>query len=212
MIPVDSLFAAAQIGVDSATGNVVLPYVSFQAIIAWILNTFFDIAGGNYAATLDALTFGFKFFSTFLCLAFIAGTIYARVMVTEVEGRMKQQFAPKPEIGEGNATVSAVGSSKWQKIVEHAGSANANDWRLAILEADILLDDMLKQNGALGDTIGERLKSMTVNQMPSLQKAWEAHLVRNQIAHEGTDFNLSQHEARRIISLYEQVLREGAMI
>jgi len=40
---------------------------------------------------------------------------------------------------------------------------------------------------------------------PQLTTAWEVHTIRNKIAHEGLAFELSQHEAKRIIALYEQI-------
>jgi hypothetical protein len=100
-------------------------------------------------------------------------------------------------------------TKKWQRVVDHVESENPNDWRLAILEADILLDELLTNMHAEGDTLGEKLKSMTSAEMPSIQLAWEGHKVRNQIAHEGANFSLSQREARRIVLLYERVLRQG---
>jgi len=103
-------------------------------------------------------------------------------------------------------------AERWAMITENVSSPRDSDWRLAILEADIVLDDMLKSMGTLGDTVAERLKSVNEHTLPSVQKAWEAHAVRNRIAHDGANFSLSQHEARRIISLFETVLKEGRFL
>ena len=103
-------------------------------------------------------------------------------------------------------------NAKWQRLADHSATDNPNDWRLAILEADLLLEDLLDMKHAFGDTLGDKLKSMTTGDMPSIRKAWDAHMVRNHIAHQGSDFVLTQREARRIIGLYEDVLREGGFI
>jgi hypothetical protein len=42
----------------------------------------------------------------------------------------------------------------------------------------------------------------------TLDAAWEAHKIRNAIAHEGSDFVLSQRESKRVIGLYEMVFNE----
>ena len=97
---------------------------------------------------------------------------------------------------------------KWEKIQAHINSLNPSDWRLAILEADIMLGDALEKKGYQGDSIGDRLKTIDQSDFLNLQSAWEAHKVRNQIAHEGADFLLNDREARRVIELYERVFKE----
>lgn len=87
-------------------------------------------------------------------------------------------------------------------------SPSSTNWRMAILEADTMLDEMLKKIGAEGETLGERLRSMDVSEFRSLQMAWDAHKMRNTIAHEGLDYQLNKHEAQRVISLYKQVFSE----
>lgn len=96
-------------------------------------------------------------------------------------------------------------ASKWKEIQGLVNSTNVSDWRLAILEADIMLDAVLEKMGVQGDSIGDKLKSIDKGDLPNIQNAWEAHLVRNQIAHEGSDFRIDQREAKRIIGLYESV-------
>lgn len=100
------------------------------------------------------------------------------------------------------------GNEKWQDIESKINSANPADWRLAILEADIVMDNMLKQMGLPGETLGERLKSADPSFFNTLQEAWGAHKIRNIIAHEGTDYNLTYNEARKAIDYYRRVFEE----
>ena len=90
----------------------------------------------------------------------------------------------------------------------HGNSDSPNDWKLAIIEADIILDDVLKQQGYAGNSLGERLKSISPSQLESLQDAWEAHKVRNKIAHEGADFVLTKRLAQETITKYQRVFTE----
>ncbi|MEX0930579.1 MAG: hypothetical protein WDZ79_02755, partial [Candidatus Paceibacterota bacterium] len=83
-----------------------------------------------------------------------------------------------------------------------------NDWKQAILEADIMLDEMLAHMGYNGAGVGERLQQIERSDFPPLEAAWEAHKARNVIAHEGTSFHLSLREARRIVDLYRMVFEE----
>ena len=97
---------------------------------------------------------------------------------------------------------------RWEHIESLAGGASASEWREAIIEADIMLDDILERNGYVGDGVGEKLKAVESESLSTLNDAWEAHKVRNQIAHEGSAFNLSESIARRTIARYEAVFRE----
>ena len=97
---------------------------------------------------------------------------------------------------------------RWEHIESLAKGASASEWREAIIEADIMLDDVLARHGYVGDGVGEKLKAAEPENFGTLQDAWEAHKVRNQIAHEGSSFNLSESISRRTIGRYESVFRE----
>ena len=97
---------------------------------------------------------------------------------------------------------------RWEHIESLAKGASASEWREAIIEADIMLDDVLARHGYVGDGVGEKLKAAEPENLGTLQDAWEAHKVRNQIAHEGSSFNLSESISRRTIGRYESVFRE----
>ena len=97
---------------------------------------------------------------------------------------------------------------KWENILQHASSDKQNDWKIAILEADIMLGDMLEHMGYRGEGIGDMLKAIEKSDFTTLDNAWEAHRIRNQIAHEGATFEINQKEARRVIELYKTVFDE----
>lgn len=99
-------------------------------------------------------------------------------------------------------------SSRWQHIESLASGTSMSEWREAIIEADIMLDDVLTQQGYVGEGVGEKLKSADSKHFNTLQDAWEAHKVRNQIAHEGSSFNLSAELARRTIARFAAVFHE----
>ncbi len=102
--------------------------------------------------------------------------------------------------------------SRWKKIIEYTESNQDSNWRLAIIEADIMLGDLLDTLHLPGNTIGEKLKAVERSDFNTLDYAWEAHKARNMIAHEGSNFMLNQRETRRIIGLYEAVLKEFYVI
>lgn len=97
---------------------------------------------------------------------------------------------------------------KWDLVLTHLESQNKNDWRQAVLEADIILGELLTMLGYRGDGIGEQLKRATKADFKTLDDAWDAHKVRNELAHSGSDFPFSQSDARRVISMYRRVFDE----
>lgn len=103
-------------------------------------------------------------------------------------------------------------NEKWAIIMNHIESENANDWRLAILEADIVLGELMDKLGYRGDSMGEQLKSVEKDDFITIDDAWEAHKVRNSIAHEGSGFLITEREAKRIIGLYKKVFEEHGYI
>ncbi len=102
--------------------------------------------------------------------------------------------------------------SRWAHVRELISSPHESDWRQAIIEADIMLDDLLSQLGYPGDSVGEKLKSVDPSRFHTLQNAWDAHKVRNEIAHSGSAYQLEEHHAHRTIALFETVMREHGEI
>lgn len=103
-------------------------------------------------------------------------------------------------------------NQRWDIVLQYLFSSSPSDWKLAILEADGMLDGLMNQLGFKGKDLGEKLKSADREKFKNLSIAWEAHIVRNKVAHEGQDFNLSHHEAKRIVALYEQIFKEYGFI
>lgn len=101
---------------------------------------------------------------------------------------------------------------RWKHVEDLLISPSPSDWRLAIIEADSILEGLLGDRGIPGAKLGEQLKNMTPGDLSTLQMAWSAHLVRNRIAHEGSEFELTEREAQKTISLYEMVFKELGFI
>ncbi len=98
-----------------------------------------------------------------------------------------------------------VEHSRWAYIMQLIESTQQSDWRTAIIEADIMLDELLTKQGYQGDTVGEKLK---VASFGTINDAWEAHKVRNDIAHQGSAYDLTDRIAYRTIHQFENVFRE----
>lgn len=140
-------------------------------------------------------------------ILFLVLYVYASTHKRRLELLLMEQVAEQERIYNEHYR-GAVKSSRINDILKHIDSDNPNDWKLAIIEADIILDEALKKAGYGGTSLGERLKSISPNQLNSLDFAWQAHKVRNQIAHAGADFVLTHRLAEETIKKYKVVFNE----
>ena len=96
---------------------------------------------------------------------------------------------------------------RWQGVLKHLESLNESEWRVAVIEADKLIDEILARKGFEGESIAEKMSSIEKDRMKSIDRLWEAHKTRNRIVHK-PDYKIEQSEARRTISYYEEALVE----
>lgn len=97
---------------------------------------------------------------------------------------------------------------RWKYILTLVESPNESDWRMSIVESDALLEETLRDRGLVGNSMSELLEEAQTNGYQNVQGVWDAHIIRNKIAHEGQNFPLTQVEARRIIKLYQNIFEE----
>ena len=95
----------------------------------------------------------------------------------------------------------------WAKITARLETGRESEYKLAVIEADSMLNDILKRMGFGGETLGERLEKLTTAILPNLEQIWEAHKIRNNIVHD-PDYSLTLDEARRVLGIYEQALKD----
>ena len=158
----------------------------------------------------------FQHWSTFvafsLLISLCLGTlcIYCSIRVFQIRQLERRKFAA------ARRTVVAQDIPKtrlrWNRILEQATSDSEQSWRLAILEADIMLNELLDTLGYKGDTMADKMRAVDPVAFNSINLAWEAHKIRNRIAHDGAAHHLTAREARRVIALYEKVLKEAHFI
>lgn len=164
----------------------------------------------RFSAVENIVAFGstFKTLSLIISVLFAILIIFVLFRVQPVIMRSKEKFKPLALFPGDFGERKIVKNDRWERALKHLDSENKNDWRLAILEADIMLDEMVTSMGLIGDNLGERLKGVEKSDFLTIDKAWEAHKIRNNIAHSGGEFVLTKREAERIIDLYSDVFRE----
>jgi hypothetical protein len=148
----------------------------------------------------------FAALSIFLSLVFAAILAYCVIRLMQVREFERKRFEA------ASATITAHDLPKtqlrWDRITAEINSGNEQSWRLAILEADIMLNELLDSLGLRGETMADKMKTVDRADFHTIDLAWEAHRARNRIAHESSETGLSERDARRTIDLYAKVFRE----
>ena len=96
--------------------------------------------------------------------------------------------------------------SRWKEIEDLMEQKTDMSYRLAIIEADKLLDHTLKALGFAGSDMGQRLRSATYRH-EKLRKAWYGHKLRNQIVHEAS-FQVTYWQAKDAMKSFYTALKE----
>lgn len=200
-------------------GFIILVLIFLWVIWSTILNYFLVSRFGSYGTIWAVMVAWFiKYIYPIIILLGIVSTILAIMSMVRNVSKLKdlkeaekKVFGSDPDGTEVKEIIAPL-NPKWEKAMSHLNSTNASEWRLAIIEADIMLDDMLRAQGHHGDSIGEMLKGIEKSDMLTLDYAWEAHKIRNEVVHSGSTYELSEREAKRVMSLFEAVFREFKMI
>lgn len=180
----------------------------------------------------------FQIFSVFLSLVFFVGIIYFNFKLGELmhhghghhdhdashevhshghaehEVHGDQHHGVHTDSTHGHGVITNHGGGgdhsnpRWNTVLKRMESGNEADWRLAIIEADIILSEMLSKMGYKGESIADKLKQVEESDFKTIQSAWSGHKIRNNIAHGGSEYHLSKGEAEKAISFYKEVFEE----
>ncbi len=96
---------------------------------------------------------------------------------------------------------------RWESIIKRLEKASESEYKLAVIEGETVLDEALTRMGFVGQSIGERLEKIKIEQLPSLNEVLEAHKTRNNIVHD-PDYRLTLEQAKKSLDIYEKALTE----
>lgn len=138
---------------------------------------------------------------------FLIGIIYCVEQLKLIRKKEELIYDTKVEPAYQESNGDTTLARRWESISTHINSDNPNDWKQAIIDCDMILDQILTEMGYRGESVGEKLKRVVPGDMKSLDAAWEAHKVRNQIAHE-PGFAITHHDAKHTVNKYRSVFEE----
>lgn len=169
---------------------------------AFSIVLFYTLVGLAVAIAIFGFTFGFLFtegrifaeyynlawniflFSSITGLLFIVAGVYHLFFIVKIRGEELREY-------EENRLTSQVGPNRferriqerWERVILFTEEESKNGWRAGVIEADILLEDILEKEGVAGENLGTKLKSVTKGDLSSIDDLWRAHKYRNKIVH-----------------------------
>jgi len=101
---------------------------------------------------------------------------------------------------------------RWRLIKEAIEGEDPRAWRVAIADADRILDEVLGKIGYEGNTTEERLANIPTSiQFPALEDAWRAHQV-HQFLLEDPNYTLTREVAEQTTEIYRKIFRQTGII
>lgn len=99
----------------------------------------------------------------------------------------------------------------WLQIKKRLKIGDEANLKSAIIEADKILDELLKISGYQGKNMDERLEQVGPAQLSNINDVWSAHKIRNRITQE-PDFHITKQETELIINIYKKSFQEFGLI
>ena len=170
-------------------------------------NLIYSIQNGPIGQILGAL----QVLIGIVFVVLVGMMVYIKTRIHELDALDKKRYTEhfiKPE----TAAPTNPNLERWNKISTMFMSANESDWRVAVIEADSMLDEFIATLGYPGNNMGERMKNMDKRFFPTLDLAWDAHKIRNRIAHDGMNYHLSDRDKEIARKNYEYIFRDAKLI
>ncbi len=105
----------------------------------------------------------------------------------------------------------AVLKERWQGIMAKANPQSIESLKVAVIEADKMVDDVLKRLGLGGQHMADRLAQMDQDEFSTLKRLWNAHRFRNNLVHT-PDFEVNADRIQKILGDYGAFLKEVGVL
>jgi len=96
---------------------------------------------------------------------------------------------------------------RWDSVMKRVATGSTDAMKLAIIEADKLADDALRQLGLKGEHMAARLSAIKQGDLKSIDKLWRAHRLRNDLVHT-PGFTISSEKTYQALDDFQAFLKE----
>lgn len=197
-------------GGDSSGIVIAIDFLILLVIITTVASNIFDIGIANilfsirqyFAPIISANLWWLEVVAVILSALFLWGIVYI-ISATNYLAIKREQYLEVL----GKDYLSRDRSLRaWRQIMARLESEDSNQWRLAVLECDHILNEILKMSGYLGK-MDEKLPKLEKEQLPNIEDVRRAHIIRDKIARDPA-FPITKEEAIEVAKIYEQSFRD----
>jgi len=93
----------------------------------------------------------------------------------------------------------------WNKIIRRVKTNFQTEFKLAVIEADLLLNDCLSRAGYRGKTLLEKLEKIPAEKLSDIEGIRAADLTYQSLVND-PDLNLDYEQTKKIINIFKQAL------
>ncbi len=145
-----------------------------------------------------------KFLFLGISIFFIGLSIYILIHSQWLKLRYTQDFS---EFSKFKSYEFEKFTKDWKKIMKRLETGLESEYKLAVIEADAMLEQVLERMGHTEPTIEEKIDKITSNDIPSIEDLKAVRDTRNGVIHD-PDYDLSQEKAKEVLAIYEKAFRE----
>jgi len=169
------------------------PPLDYKDILNFILNPPFT--GWLLFLKILFIIFGLIFLS-FIIFALIKTSWLKRMIIWDLQDFLSFRSLRASKV-----------VKKWQKIKKRLEGGIESEAKLAVIEADKILDETLKKMGFSEETLGKKLDKLTAASLPNIEEVKQIHKIRNNIIYDPT-YRLDFEEAKKALLIYEKALTD----
>jgi|JI8StandDraft_1071087.scaffolds.fasta_scaffold11965_6 hypothetical protein len=169
------------------------------------------VSAGDFSLSLP-FTILYALWYVFMVLSIVASIIFIILYVKNmmayalIEKEMRKRFETKSF----KELDTQSDKNRYLHVVSLLESVKPSDWRQALIECDIMLDEILVEQACMGKTLDERLASAVSKKVESIDEAVLAHAVRKQLSDEA--FVLTDALALQTFKQYEKVFKKYSSV
>ncbi|MBI1866170.1 MAG: hypothetical protein HY005_02900 [Candidatus Staskawiczbacteria bacterium] len=93
-------------------------------------------------------------------------------------------------------------ANRWKKIQKRTESGAESEYKLALIEADDFLNEMLEDRGFAGKNFEELVNNAGKIILPNIEEVLAAHEIRNSIVY-NPDYKIDLDKVKKILAIYE---------
>ena len=139
----------------------------------------------------------------------IGGAMFVAIVyfIIDTSALEEKYFKDVTEFTKTSPYTSVKVPGAWKKAKNQSESEDESERKLAVIEIDDIVTEVLNQMGYEGDSLEKTLSGVSGEIIPNKEELLKAHKKRRDLVYD-PNYDLSMDEAKEIMNVYEQTLKD----